>query len=165
MAQPPTTYEDRRHRPNDPWDHDAVCWMLDQLGPGSKWTYHNLFECARKQQNRLDNDVDRVVEAAALCGRLNVDQLRLLDPKKGKWVVRLRRRDVAAPEYPAHYDAAQAPAHVSMKVSAEERAAAAALMELLGEYEQELIADGKSPTTVETYVDRARRFLARVQRG
>lgn len=164
MTAEPTKYSDSNERGNDPWDHDAVSWMLEQLGPGPGWTYHNLFECARKQRNRLENDLDRVIEAAALCGRLGVDQIELVDPRIGKTIVRLRRTDDDAPDYPSHYSTPKQPI-VRMEVSAQDRAAAERLLLLLGAYEQELVAAGKTRSTINTYVDRTERFLRRVAAG
>ena len=103
MTEPPTTFANSNHRGNDPWDHDAVSWMLDQLGPGSKWTYHNLFECARRQPRRLRTDNERVAQAAAVCVRFGVEQIELVDPRLGKRITRLRRTDSEAPTYPSHY--------------------------------------------------------------
>ena len=164
-ASPPTEYANSNDRGNDPWDHDAVCWMLDQLGPATEWTYHNLFECARKQKNRMENDVDRVVAAANVCGRLGVQQIELRDPRIGKLIIRLRRTDPGAPQYPSHYDNPSPPPATRMKVTAEDRAAADRLLNLLGPYEAELVQNGKSRSTVHTYVDRTERFLKRVLAG
>jgi hypothetical protein len=164
MSIPPTTYADSNDRGNDPWDHDAVCWMLDQLGREGDWTYHNLFECSRRQRNRMENDLDRVIEAANVCGRLGVRQIELRDPKIGKVIIRLRRTDPNSPEYPQHYDSPAQPV-TRMNVSDEDRVAARRLLDLLGVYEQELISANKSRFTVNTYVDRAERFLKRVANG
>ena len=164
MATPPTTYAASNERGNDPWDHDAVCWILEQLGERPEWTYGVFFECARKQPNRKENDLDRVIEAARICGALGVDQLDVSDPTIGKSIVRLRRTDEGAPPYPAHYEK-QTSARPAMTVDTEDRAAAARLLNLIGPYEAELTAAGKSRSTVVTYVDRAERFLRRVAAG
>ena len=164
-TSPPAEYADSNDRGNDPWDHDAVCWMLEQLGPTTEWTYHNLFECARKQKNRMENDVDRVVAAANVCGRFGVQQIELRDPKIGKLIVRLRRSDPGSPQYPSHYDNPSQPPTARMKITAEERAAADRLLQLLGAYEAELVQSGKSRSTIHTYVDRTERFLKRVAAG
>jgi hypothetical protein len=163
VARPPTTYGESNERGNDPWDHDAVCWILEQLGKASGWTYGVFFECARKQPIRKQNDLDRVIDAARICGSLGVEQLEVRDPYLGKVVVRLRRTDADAPEYPAHYDASMTVA--TMRISDDDRAAARRLQELLGAYEAELIAAGKSRATITTYVDRTERFLKRVASG
>lgn len=165
MIEPPTAYAESNDRGNDPWDHDAVWWMLDQLGPTAGWTYHNLFECARKQRNRIEKDLDRVIEAANVCGRLGVEQIELHDPKIGKLIVRLRRTDDGAPDYPDHYTSAQSHATDRMAVSPEDRMAAERLLNLLSDYEAELIQAGKTRSTVHTYVDRTERFLRRVAAG
>jgi hypothetical protein len=157
--EPPAEYAASNERRNDPWDHDAVCWVLDRLDPGSGWTYAVFFECARKQPNRKKNDPDRVIEAAHICGSLGVDQLDVYDPAIGKTVVRLRRSDPDAPTYPAYYEA---DAGARMKVSPDQRAAAKLLLLLLPAYKAELVAAKKSPNTVETYTDRTERFLKRV---
>ena len=161
---PPIDFADSNERGNDSWDHDAVCWMLAQLGSSTDWTYHNLFECARKQKNRLENDIDRVIVAANVCGRLGVQQIELRDPKIGKLIVRLRRTDPDAPDYPSHYDN-PIPSPLQMKVTADDRAAAERLLGLLESYEAELVQSGKSRNTVHTYVDRTERFLKRVAAG
>lgn len=161
--EPPTTYIDSNDRNNDPWDHDAVCWILEQLGPSTEWTYGVFFECARKQKNRKENDLDRVIEAARICGSVGVVQLEVHDAAIGKDIVRLRRTDAGAPDYPAHYDhPAKRP---TMTVTAEDRAAAFRLLDLIGPYEEELIAAGKTRSTINTYVDRSERFLKRVAHG
>ncbi|HWL42151.1 MAG TPA: hypothetical protein VNQ73_04340 [Ilumatobacter sp.] len=158
----PTTYADSNDRSNDPFDHDTVCWMLEQPGVADSWTYHNLFECARKQRNRIENDLDRVIGAANLCGRLGVEQLELHDPRIGKDIVRLRRTDSGKPDYPAHYDASDSSRPFRMPVTRQDREAANLLLALIRPYEDELVAAGKSRSTVSTYVDRAERFLKRV---
>ena len=165
MIDPPRTYSDTNDRANDPWDHDAVCWMVEQLGTDPGWTYHNLFECARKQRNRIANDLDRVIEAANICGRLGVQQIELQDHRIGKRIVRLRRTDDAAPAYPTHYDTTQLPEQLCMSISDEDRRAAERLLRLLGSYEAELRQAGKTRATINTYVDRAERFLKRVASG
>ena len=165
VTSPPTEYADANDRGNDPFDHDAVSWMLDQLGPATTWTYHNLFECSRKQPNRMGNDLDHVIEAANVCGRFGVKQIELRDPKIGKVIVRLRRTDAAAPEYPSHYDGLNQTAAAPMRITSDDRAAAVRLQKLLGPYEAELAAAGKSRATINTYVDRTERFLKRVAHG
>ncbi len=150
---------------NDPWDHDAICWLLTQLGPTTTWTYGILFECARKQPNRMLNDLDRVLEAARVCGRFDVEQLAVLDPTLGKRVTRLRRNDPKKPEYPSYYDQPSKPDNDRMTITAAHKAAAELLLDLLGAYEAELVAAGKSRSTINTYVDRAERFLKRILGG
>lgn len=157
MVNPPTTYADNNERGDDPWDHDAVCWVLEQLGH-STWTHGVFFECARKQPNRKEKDLDRVIEAARICGSLGVKQLQIRDPNLGKMVVRLRRTDSDAPEYPDHYDRSS-PDSSTMTVSEEDSIAARRLLNLLGSYEAELVAAGKTRSTINTYVDRTERFL------
>ena len=165
MTQPPMKYAESNDRGNDPWDHDAICWILTHLGPTTKWTYGVLFECARKQHNRLQNDLDRVIEAASICGRYGVEQIEIRDPNLGKDIVRLRRTDSDAPDYPAHYDASYTSAPTRMTIKSEDRAAAERLLALMGPYEAELLAAGKSRSTINTYVDRTERFLKRVALG
>lgn len=161
--EPPTRYAKSNDRNNDAWDHDAVCWILDRLGPSTAWNYGAFFECARKQSNRKANDLDRVIEAARVCGSLGVDQLDVRDPNLGKDIVRLRRTDAEAPTYPSHYDTIYA--STTMRIDEEDRAAARRLLGLLGAYEAELVAAGKSPSTITTYIDRTERFLRRVVVG
>lgn len=163
MQEPPQQFSKSNNRNNDPWDHDAVSWMLDQLGGATEWNYHNLFECARRQPKRLTSDLDRVVDAAHVCGQLGVEQLvNVFDQRRGKMVVRLRRTDPEAPVYPAHYEGNSGAPSSRMETTSEDRQAAARLLGLLPMYQAELVASGKSPNTIHTYVDRAERFLRRV---
>jgi hypothetical protein len=92
---------------------------------------------------------------------LLVGQIEVRDPSLGKTVVRLRRTDPDAPEYPPHYEL-QGPS-ATMKVTGEDRQAAQRLLLLLDAYEAELIAAGKTRATINTYVDRTERFLKRRQ--
>lgn len=160
MPEPPSTYPNPRG--NDPWDNDAVHWLLEHPDVSEVFDHHNLFECARRQPKRMQDDLDRVILAAQLCERHGVQQVQIFDPKIGKTVWRLRRTDEAAPDYPQY---SPAPAFSKMTVGEEDRSAADRLLKLLGDYESELRAAGKSPKTVFTYVDRAERFLRRIVHG
>lgn len=157
---PPTTYPNPRN--DDPWDNDAVHWLLDHPDVAANFTRHNLFECARRQPRRLQDDVDNVILAAKYCERYGVQQVQVFDSRIGKTVWRLRRTDQEAPEYPDYEGSVR---QTALVVVAEDRAAAARLLELLGPYEEELRAAGKSENTILTYVDRAERFLRRVAEG
>lgn len=152
------------HYPNprgdNPFDNDAVHWLLEHADVSAQFDRHNLMECARRQPKRLENDVDRVILAARLCERHGVLQVQVFDAKIGKTVWRLQRTDPGAPIYPDYSKASEDTS--TMTVTGDDRAAAQRLVLLLPDYEAELRASGKSPKTVFTYVDRAERFLRRV---
>ena len=159
MAEAPDTYENPRG--DNPWDNDAVHWLLEHDDVAAEFDRHNLMECARRQPKRLDTDLDRVILAARLCERHGVQQVRVLDRRIGKEVWRLVRTDPGAPDYPD--DAIEGSAAGDpMEVDADDRAAAERLLRLLPDYEAELKAAGKAAKTVFTYVDRTERFLRRV---
>lgn len=157
---PPDTYPNPRN--DDPWDNDAIHWLLEHEDVASAFTRHNLFECARRQPRRLEEDLDNVILAAKFCERHGVEQVEVLDQRIGKQIWRLRRTDADAPEYP---DYTRSEGSTAFKVTAEDQAAAERLLGVLGSYEAELTASGKSKNTVFTYVDRAERFLKRVAQG
>lgn len=160
FPQPPEAYPNPRN--DDPWDNDAIHWLLDHPDVAAAFTRHNLFECARRQPRRLQDDLDNVILAAKFCERYGVEQVEVFDRRIGKRVWRLRRTDPDAPEYPDYEDV---PSSGAFDVTAEHRQAANQLLSLLGAYESELVASGKSKNTVFTYVDRAERFLKRVAEG
>ncbi len=60
MAVPPSTYDNPRE--DDPWDNDAVQWLLLQPG-GSSCTRHNLAECLRHQPARVKKQPELVQRA------------------------------------------------------------------------------------------------------
>jgi hypothetical protein len=155
---PPATYPNPRG--DNAWDNDAVHWLLEHADVSDAFDRHNLMECARRQPKRLEEDLDRVILAARLCERHGVQQVQVFDQRIGKTVWRLRRTDPEAPIYPtsdgANLNGAQ------MTVSHDDRDAARRLLDLIPEYEAELVASGKKGSTVFTYVDRAERFLRRV---
>ena len=155
---PPTTYENPRN--DDPWDNDAVCWLLEHEDVASEFPSRTrFFECARRQPNKMETDLDGVISAARLCERYGVEQIRVQDPRIGKQVWRLRRTDPDAPEYPAYGESV---AESTFTVEEEDRAAAQRLLELIGAYEAALVQKGRARPTVHTYVDRAERFLRAV---
>ena len=92
---PPSTYPNPRN--DDPWDNDAVHWLLDQPG-GEAWTRGVLMECLRRQPNQLARDRRRVDEAARLAKRHGVAQERT--ERGNGFIVRLFRTDCDAPVYP-----------------------------------------------------------------
>ncbi len=159
MARPPETYPNPRN--DNAWDNDAVHWLLAHSDVAAAFERGDLFECARRQPKRLENDLDQVILAAKLCERHGVEQLQVFDSRIGKTIWRLRRTDPEAPEYP-DYDAMSEPNDLGMAIQDEDRAAAGRLLGLIGAYEAELKAAGKTSSTVFTYVDRAERFLKRV---
>jgi hypothetical protein len=158
MPTPPDTYENPKR--DNPWDNDAVQWLLTHEDVSAEFDRHNLMECARRQKKRLETDLDRVIRAAQLCERHGVHQVQVFDRSIGKTVWRLRRTDPAAPVYPADQ-----PDQVRMTVTAEHRKAAQLLLALLPNYQSELESSGKTMSTIFTYVDRAERFLRRVASG
>ncbi len=92
---PPSTYPNPRN--DDPWDNDAVHWLLEQPG-GEAWTRGVLMECLRRQPNQLARNRHRVDEAARLATRHGVVQERI---ERGTGsIVRLFRTDDNAPTYP-----------------------------------------------------------------
>jgi transcriptional regulator with XRE-family HTH domain len=95
--EPPTTYPNPRH--NDPWDNDAVHWLLKQQG-GSRWTHGVLFEHARRQRRLVERDAPRLSGAAELAARHGVLQIDMFDHELGKQIVHLIRTDANAPAYP-----------------------------------------------------------------
>ena len=101
--EPPTTYPN--HRKNDPWDNDAVHWLLRQPG-GRDWTHGVLFEHARRQRRLVERDDPRLIEAAEFASRNGVLQIEMFDHDLGKQIVHLLRSDPGAPSYPADRSAA-----------------------------------------------------------
>jgi len=95
MTDAPDTYENPRG--DDPWDNDAVRWLLTQ--PGSElWTFRGLFEALRQQPDWLEKRPDKVADAAALAQCYGVVQR---EEKFGRReIVRLERTDRDAPCYP-----------------------------------------------------------------
>lgn len=98
MPTEPTTYPNPRG--NNPWDNDSIHWLLEQPDVAGKFTHGVLFECLRRQPNRLRNQPNRVAEAEALARRFGVEQRRVHDPVLGKDMIRLVRTDPEAPSYP-----------------------------------------------------------------
>ena len=93
-ARIPTRYPAGGH---DPWDVDAIYWLLEQPG-GEEWTRSSLGECLRRQPSRVENEPDRVAAAAAFARRHGVHQREF---SRGRGViVRLYRTDSDAPSYP-----------------------------------------------------------------
>lgn len=158
MPIPPDTYENPKR--DNPWDNDAVQWLLTHEDVSAEFDRHNLMECARRQKKRIETDLDRVIRAAQLCERHGVHQVQVFDRSIGKSVWRLRRTDPAAPAYPA-----DEPDLERMTVTAAEARAAQLLLSLLPDYQSELESSGKTMSTIFTYVDRAERFLRRVASG
>lgn len=160
MPTPPSTYPNPRN--DNAWDNDAVSWLLEHNDVAEHFKRTDLFECARRQSQRMINDLERVILAARLCERHAVEQLQVFDRNIGKTVWRLRRTDPDAPEYP-DYDATPGDNEGPMVIEEADRIAAERLSRLLPGYEAELKESGKSNNTVFTYVDRAERFLRRIR--
>ena len=83
---------------DDPWDANAVRWLLGRPG-GSSWTRGTLMECLRRQPNRLRSMPARVEAAARFAAANGVEQSE--ESRGGGKVVHLYRTDADAPEYPA----------------------------------------------------------------
>jgi transcriptional regulator with XRE-family HTH domain len=90
----------RNDRGDNPWDDDAVQWLLGHPEVTARFERGPLFECLRKQANRLASQPHRVKEAEDLARKHGVVQREVYDPGIGKTVVRLIRTDPDAPEYP-----------------------------------------------------------------
>ena len=99
LADPPSTYPNPRG--DDPWDNDAVHYLLDQPDVAASFKRGPLMECLRRQPNRLKNQPQRVEEAAELARRHGVIQKSSYNADVGKTIVRLIRTDPGAPSYPA----------------------------------------------------------------
>ena len=98
IAMEPTQYPNPRG--DDPWDNDAVHFLLDQEAVSAVFKRGPLMECLRRQMNRLETQPDRVEEAKLLAARFGVRQIECFDQHLGKTVVRLVRTDADAPTYP-----------------------------------------------------------------
>lgn len=70
-APAPTTFPNPRH--DDPWDNDAVQWLLLKSG-ASKWTRGTLFEALRRQPRLVQDHPNVVAEAARLAACFGVQQ-------------------------------------------------------------------------------------------
>lgn len=83
---------------DDPWDANAVRYLLGQSDVAAAWKRGPLMECLRRQPNRVKNMPDRVDEAARLATKYGVEQRR-----EGQ-VIHFYRTDPDAPEYPRSTD-------------------------------------------------------------
>jgi len=97
-VDPPSTYPNPRG--DDPWDNDAVHYLLDQPDVAISFKRGPLMECLRRQPNRLKNQPHRVQEAAEFARRHGVIQKPVYNAEIGKTTVRLIRTDPRAPKYP-----------------------------------------------------------------
>jgi len=97
-SDPPTAYPNPRN--DNPWDNDAVHWLLDKPDVAAAFKRVPLFECLRCQPGRVRNQPHRVEEAARLARRHGVVQRQELDERLGKRIVRLYRTDADRPRYP-----------------------------------------------------------------
>src|SRR4051794_1274861 len=77
MLTRPDTYENPKG--DNPWDNDAVQWLLTHEDVAAEFDRHNLMECARRQKKRLETDLNRVIGAAQLCERHGVHQVQVFD--------------------------------------------------------------------------------------
>lgn len=96
MTAVPSTYPNPRN--DDPWDNDAVHWLLAQPG-GTAWSRHDLMECLRHQTGRLRKQPELVERAERFADEHGVQY----EPtQRGRSTTyRLYRTDPVAPDYPA----------------------------------------------------------------
>ncbi len=81
----------------DPWNNDAVRWLLEQ--PGAEgWRYEHLLRALRRQRSWLEHRSARVAAAEALASRHGVLQQEQI--RGSSTIVRLKRTDPQAPPYP-----------------------------------------------------------------
>lgn len=83
---------------DDPWDADAVRFLLGQPD-GARWTRGTLMEALRRQP-RIHRQ--RIDEAARLAAAHGVEQIE--EPRGGRTIVHFYRTDPAAPSYPRDAD-------------------------------------------------------------
>jgi len=96
--EPPTTYSNPKG--DNPWDNDAVHWLLDQFSKPKPFKRGPLMECLRRQPAQVLNQPHRVLEAEELALLHGVIQREEFDPRRGKTMVRLYRTDSGRPVYP-----------------------------------------------------------------
>ena len=84
---------------DDPWDADAVRYLLAREGVADEWARGVLTECLRRTPKRVRDDADRVKKAAALAKKHGVRQEE--EPRGKGTIVHLYRTDSEAPAYPA----------------------------------------------------------------
>jgi hypothetical protein len=82
---------------DDPWDANAVRWLLGQPGGGA-WTRGKLMQCLRKQPAQGARTPADVQHAADFADRHGVK--RVAEEYGTQFVVRLYRTDAGAPSYP-----------------------------------------------------------------
>lgn len=93
----PTVPDRDPERPqDDPWDADAVRYLLSTVD-GRSWRRGDLMECLREQPNRLRRQPERVAEAGSLAERYGVSRR----PDPGGKTLHFFRTDDAAPRYPS----------------------------------------------------------------
>jgi len=83
---------------NDPWDADAVRYLLSHAVVAQRWSKSVLFECLREQPGRRKTMPQRVEEAARLAEIHGVERRR-----EGS-VLNFFRTDLDRPDYPAGPD-------------------------------------------------------------
>jgi hypothetical protein len=83
---------------DDPWDANAVRYLLAQPGVAQAWTRGVLMECLREQPNRVRREPGRVEAAARLAEQYGVD--RRADAFGSRTLVHFYRTDASAPTYP-----------------------------------------------------------------
>src|SRR3954452_7614683 len=98
MARAPDRYPNPRN--DNAWDNDAVHWLLAHPDVAERFGGGAWRGCARRKPRLFETDIDGLILAARLCERYGIDQVQIFDPKLGKSIWRLRRRDPDAPEYP-----------------------------------------------------------------
>ena len=83
---------------DDPWDNDAVHWLLDQPGVAAEWSRQRLFEALRRQKRLADSGHPDIARAEAVAHRFGVRQITV--PRRNGSITRLQRTDPDAPGYP-----------------------------------------------------------------
>lgn len=95
--EPQVPSRDPERPQDDPWDADAVRYLLN-TPEGGAWRRGGLMECLRKQGNRVARQPERVAAAAALAKQYDVD----CHPDPGGKTMHFFRADGRAPRtYPA----------------------------------------------------------------
>lgn len=81
----------------DPWDHDAVEWLVGQTG-GQRWERNDLLDCLTRQPGRLARQPGLVASAERFATSHGVRME--VEPHGAGEVYHLYRTDAGAPAYP-----------------------------------------------------------------
>lgn len=85
---------------DDPWDNDAIHWLLDQPSVADEWSRQRLFEAMRRQKRLVDAEHPDIARAAKLAQRFGINQVTV--SRSSGTITRLHRTDPEAPQYPSH---------------------------------------------------------------